>query len=86
MDRQHTHANWALLPLGKFPKRTNIQLRAKIELASSFIKHLLDKLALLFMLVSVIFLASDVAIPNTLAGRARLDSITFLAARRAELG
>ena len=86
MKRQHLHTNWTLLLRGQLPKRAKIQLRAKIELASSFLKHLLDSLALLLVFLPVFVLTLLVAIPNALAGRTLLGGITFLAARRAELG
>ena len=80
------HADWAFLPRGQFRKRPNILLRADIELASSFVKLLLDALALLLMLLAVAVLTIPVAIPNTLAGRTLLDGITLRSARRAEPG
>ena len=61
------HADGTLLPLGQFPKRPNIHLRADIELASSPIKFLLDAPALLLMLLAVLVLALLVAVPDALA-------------------
>ena len=84
MKRQRTHADWALLPRGQFPKRPNIKLFAEIELASSLIKNLLDGPALLLMLLSVLVLTFLVAIPNALASVALLEGITLLAARRTQ--
>ena len=86
MEWRNTHADWALLPRGEFPKRPNINLRADIELASSLIKFLLDELAFFFMFPPVFVLTFLVAIPNALAGRTLLDGVTFLSASRAELG
>ena len=81
MNGHSTHANWTLLTLGQFSQRANIQLRAEIELASSFAKFLLDGSALLLMLLAVLVLTFLVAIPNALAGRTLLEGITLLAAR-----
>lgn len=67
MKRQRTHADWALFLRGQFPERPNVENHAEIELAPPFIKLLLDAIALLFMLASVIPLAGNVAIPNALA-------------------
>ena len=78
------HADWTLLPRGQFPKRANIQLAANIEPASSFVKLLLDKPALLLMLLAVLILTLLVAIPNAPAPVAQLQSITLLFASRAE--
>ena len=75
-----------LLPRGQLPQRPNIQLRADVELASSFIQFLLDTLALDLMLLAVLVLALLVTIPNALAGRALLEGITLLSARRTHLG
>ena len=86
MNRQHTHANWTLLPRGQFPERPNILLGADIELASSFIKLLLDETTLLLMLLAVLVLTFFVTIPNALAGRTLLEGITFLSACRTQLG
>ena len=86
MNRKHTHADWALLLRGQFPKRANIFLFAGIKLASSFIKFLLDALALLLMLLTVTLLTILVTIPNALAGRALFEGITFLFARRTQYG
>ena len=86
MKRQHTHADWTFLPRGQFPKRPNVQLRADIELASSFTKLLLDELALRLVLLPVTVLTILVAIPNALAGRTLLEGITFLFARRTKFG
>ena len=83
MKRQHTHADGTLLLRGQFPERPNILFGAEIELASSFIKHLLDPLALLLMLLVVTVLAILVAIPNTLAPITLLESIALRFARRA---
>ena len=80
------HADWTLLPRGQFPQRAQILLGAEIELASSFVKFFLDWPALLLMLLPVFVLTFLVAIPNALAGRALLDSVTLLAARRTQLG
>ena len=82
MNRQWLHADWALLPRGQLLKRPNIHLGAKVELASSILKRLLDTSALLFMLLPVFVLAILVAIPNALAGPALHEAITFLSARR----
>ena len=82
MEWRNTHADWALLPRGEFPKRPNINLRADIELASSLIKFLLDELAFFFMFPPVFVLTFLVAIPNALAGPALHQSITFLPASR----
>ena len=64
--------DWALLLRGNVPERPDIHLGAEVELASSFVKLLLDKLALLSMLLPVFVLAVLVTIPNTLAGRTLL--------------
>ena len=82
MDRQSTHADWTFLPRRLVGKRTQIFFGADIELASSFIKHLLDVLALLLMLLPVFVLTFLVAIPNALAGPALHEGIALLAARR----
>ena len=96
------HADWTLLPRGRFFKRPEIELAssflelrlevlalnlvdAEVELASSIIKNLLDKPALLLMLLAVLVLALPVAIPNALASVALLEGITSLSAGRAEL-
>ena len=76
------HADWALLPRGHLPKRPNFLLLAEIELASSFVKLLLDTLTLLLMLLPVLVLTFLVAIPNALARRTLLEGIALLAARR----
>ena len=86
MKRQHVQADWTLLPRGQFSKRANIHLRAKIELASSFIKLLLDGLAFFFMFLPVLVLTVLVTIPNALAGPALHEGITLLTARRAHHG
>ena len=54
MDEAATHAC----------KRTNIELRDKIELTSSLLKLLLDTQAFLLMLLAVTVLTVLVAIPN----------------------
>ena len=82
MKRQRTHADWALLPRWHLLERPNIQLRADIELASSFVELLLDLLALLLMLLPVFVLTLLVAIPNALAGPALHEGITFRFAPR----
>ena len=64
------HADWTFLLRGQFPKGANILLGAEIELASSFTKFLLDKLAFFFMLLPVFVLTILVTIPNALAGPA----------------
>jgi hypothetical protein len=61
------HANWTFLPRGHFPKRPDVLLGTDVELPSSFIKHLLDALALLLMLLPVFVLTILVAVPNALA-------------------
>ena len=86
MKRQHTHADGTLLLRGQFPERPNILFGAEIELASSFIKHLLDPLALLLMLLVVTVLAILVAIPNALASVALFEGIAYLSARRTQFG
>ena len=86
MNRHHTHADWTLLPRGYFLKRADVQLFAEIELASSSINNILDDPAFMLVLLSVLFLALLVAIPNALAGRALLDGIALLSARRTHLG
>ena len=82
MKRQHTHADWALLPRGAFPERPDIQLRADIKLASSLVKFLLDATALFLVLLPVFVLTVLVAIPNALAGPALHEGITLLSASR----
>ena len=84
MNGQHKHANWAFLLRRQLLERSDILLRAEIELASSIIKNLLDGLALPFMLSPVTILAILVAIPNTLAGCTLLEGITLLSARRTQ--
>ena len=79
------HADWAILPRGQFSKRPDILLGAEIELSSSFVKLLLDKAALLLMLLAMLILTLLVAIPNAPAPVAHLQSISLLFARRAEL-
>jgi len=86
MNRQHTHADWALLPQWQFPKRLNIQLRADVELASSLIKYLLDGTTLPLMLLAMLVLTFLVAIPNALATVALFQCIASLPARRTHLG
>ena len=86
MNRHRAHADRAFLPRGQFPKRADILLGAEIELASSFIKLLLDALANLLMLLAVMVLTILVAIPNALAGRALFEGITFLFTPRTQLG
>jgi hypothetical protein len=51
------------------------------ELAFSVIKHLLDGLALLLVLLAVTVLTILVAIPNALAGPTLFEGIIALAAR-----
>ena len=85
MDRRHTHADGAFLLRGQRRQRAQILLDAEIELASAFIKHLLDGLAFFFMVLPVLVLTLLVAIPNALAGPALHDGIALLAARRAQL-
>ena len=70
MNGHRAHADRTFLPREQFPDRPNVHLGADIELASSFVKLLLDGLALLLMLLPVTVLTILVAIPNTLAGRA----------------
>ena len=86
MKRQNEHADWALLPLGHFPKRADILLGADIELASSFIKFLLGGFALLLVLLPVFVLTLLVAIPSALAIPTLFEGIALLAARRTHLG
>ena len=86
MDRQRAHTDWTLLPLGQFPQRPNIQFRADIELASSFIKNILYSPALPFVLLLMFVLTFLVAIPNAQAPVALFEGITFLSALRAEPG
>jgi hypothetical protein len=80
------HADWTLLPRGYFPERPDIQLRTAVELASTFVKLLLDALALFLMFLPVFILAILVAIPNALAIPTFLEGITLLSARRTHLG
>ena len=63
---------------GKGPKSSSLP----IELASSFVKLLLDALTFFFMLLAVMFLTILVAIPNALTIPTLLEGITLLAARR----
>ena len=84
MNRQHTHADWALLLRGQLPERPDIQLHAEIELSSTFVKFLLDSLAFLLMLLSVFVLTFLVAIPNAQASVTLLEGITSLAAGGAQ--
>ena len=86
MNGHRAHADRTFLPRGQLPKRPNIFLGADIELASSCFKYLLDTPAFFFMLPSVMLLTILVAIPNALAGRALFEGITFLSARRTQLG
>ena len=86
MNRQHTHADGTLLPRGQLPKRADILLGAEIELASSFIKLLLDALANLLVLLAVTVLTILVTIPNALASVALLEGIAYLSARRTHFG
>ena len=79
------HADWTVLSSGHFSERAQIFLGAKIELASSFVKHLLDALALLPMHLPVTVLTILVAIPNALTGRALLEGIALLTALRTHL-
>ena len=85
MNRQRTHADWALLLRGKFSNRPNVQLGAEIELASTFMKNLLDTLAFMFMFVTVFLLTRAIAIPNALTCRALLEGIALLTALRTHL-
>ena len=85
MDRRHMHADGAFLLRGQRRQRAQILLDAEIELASSFIQHLLNGLAFFFMLLPVLVLAVLVAIPNALAGPALHEGITLLTARRTQL-
>ena len=80
------HADGTLLPWGRFLKRADVQLGADIELASSFVKLLLDALALLFMLLPVFVLTILITVPNALAIPTLLEGITLLFARRTQLG
>ena len=80
------HADRTLLPRGQLFKRPNIQLFAEIELASTFIKILLDALAFFFVFLPVLVLTFLVTIPNALAGPALHEGITLRFARRAQLG
>ena len=57
----------------------------RIELASSFIKFLLDTLALFLMNLPVFVLTFLVAIPNAPAGPTLLGGTTFLSAGRTQL-
>ena len=82
MKRQHTHADWTLLPRGELSKRPDIHLRADIELASSFVQFLLDGFALMFMHLPMFFLTILAAIPHALAGPTLHEGIAFLSARR----
>ena len=85
MQRQRVHAYWALLLRGQDREGTQILLRAKIELASSLSKLLLDGLAFYFMLLPVTILTILIAIPNALAGPALHEFFTFLTALRTQL-
>ena len=69
------HADWTLLPRGHFSTRANVQLLAKIELASSLIKNVHDDLAFMFVHLAVLVLALLVAIPNALAPVALLEGV-----------
>ena len=86
MDRQHMHANWALLSREQFPERPHIQLGAEIELSSSPINNMFDGSAFLLMLLPVFFLTILVAIPNALAIPTFHEAITLLSACRTHLG
>ena len=86
MNRHRAHADRAFLPRGQFPKRADILLGAEIELASSFIKLLLDALANLLVLLAVTVLTILVTIPNALASVALLEGIAYLSARRTHFG
>ena len=85
MDRQGQHTDWTLLLLGHLPKRANIQLRAEIDLASSFIKNTLDGPAFMFVFLTMLVLAFLVAIPNTSAPVALLEGIASFPAPRTRL-
>ena len=85
MKRQHTHADWTLLPWGRFLKRPNIQLIAEIELSSSFSERLLDGFAFFFMLLPMPLLAVPVAVPNALTVPALHEFIALLSALRAQV-
>ena len=80
---------WGLILLGRFDiiilRFRRFSERHGTELLGSRIKFLLDALAFFFMLASMTLLTSNVAIPNTLAGRTPLDGVTLLAARRTQL-
>ena len=78
MKRQHTHADWTLLPWEQFFDRADILLGADVELASSFIKFLHDAPALFLMLLAVLVLTFLVTIPNALAPGTLLDASLFL--------
>ena len=80
------HTYWTFLPRGQLLDWADVQLFAEIELPSSLVKFLLDKSAFMLVHLAVFVLALLVAIPNALAGRALLDGIALLAARRTHLG
>ena len=86
MNRQHLHTDWAFLPRGQLPEKSDFLFRAEFELSSSFVKLLLNKLALLSVLLAVLVLTFLITIPNTFAGSTLLEGVTFLSARRAHLG
>ena len=85
VNGQNAHADGALVTRGQFLNRSDVHLGADIELASSFIKHLLDGPALPLMLLAVFFPTFLVAVPNALAPVTLLESIAFLSARRTQL-
>ena len=72
--------------LGRTPNRHILVGVLVIFGFSSRIKFLLDAVAFFSMLGSVTLLTSNVAIPNALAGCTLLEGITFLSARRTDLG
>ena len=86
MNRQHPHADGALLLRGQFPQRPDVQLGADIELASSFIEFLLDGPAFMFMLLAVAVQTILATIPDAQAPAALLQGVALLAARRTQLG
>ena len=70
----------------QFLKRTDVQLSAKIELASAFTKFLVDALAALLMHPTATLSPMRVVIPNAHAPLALFEGGTFLSARRTQLG
>ena len=79
------HADWTLLPRGHFPERAKLHLRANIELASSFLKLILDAPAPPLVLLAVAVQTILVTIPNAQAPAALLEGVASLSARRAQL-